>query len=281
MFSYILRVNIKRNILMPKLTIFQIDAFTDKLFEGNPAAVIPLKEWITKPQMQQIAEENNLSETAYFVSEGSKFGLKWFTPVTEVDLCGHATLSAAFVMFNHMAYKQERIMFMTNSGELQAWKEGEKIYIDMPVNPIQRVEPPRGLFEALGILDVDYVGYNGDYLVSIKSERDLEKLKPDMGKLKEIECRGVIVTAPAKGDSGFDFVSRFFAPSVGVDEDPVTGSAHTALIPYWAAKLNKDELTARQLSARGGTLHCRLKDDRVEIGGDCVSYMKGTINLTE
>jgi predicted PhzF superfamily epimerase YddE/YHI9 len=266
---------------MQKLTIFQIDAFTDQLFEGNPAAVIPLEEWLPKTQMQQIATENNLSETAFFVRVGSKFGLKWFTPVTEVDLCGHATLSAAHVMFNHMAYKKERIMFMTNSGELQAWKEGNKIFIDMPVNPVQRMEPPRGLFEALGILDVEYVGFNGDYLIAIKSERDLEKLKPDMSKLNAVECRGVIVTAPAKGNSEFDFVSRFFAPSVGVNEDPVTGSAHTALIPFWAAKLDKDELTARQISARGGTLHCRLRDDRVEIGGDCVSYMKGTIILPE
>lgn len=266
---------------MQKLTIFQIDAFTDKLFEGNPAAVVPLEEWIPKTRMQQIAAENNLSETAFFVRVGSKFGLKWFTPVTEVDLCGHATLSAAYVMFKHMDYKKEKIMFMTNSGELRAWIEGDKVFIDLPVKPVQRMEPPKGLFEALGILDVEYVGFNGDYLISINSQTDLEELKPDMDKLSGFECRGVIVTAPAKGGSEFDFVSRFFAPSVGVNEDPVTGSAHTALIPYWAAKLNKDIMTARQVSARGGTLYCRLKKDRVEIGGDCVSYMKGTIILPD
>lgn len=258
------------------LSIYQVDAFTSELFAGNPAAVVPLEEWLTDEQMQNIAAENNLSETAFFVKEGNSYRLRWFTPVVEVDLCGHATLATAHVLFEELGYSEDEIVFKTRSGLLTVRRKGDRLSMNFPADHMEKVEAPGVLFKALGIPKTSEVYKSDDYMVVLNSEEEVAALKPDIRMLSEVEARGIIVTAP--GDE-VDFVSRFFAPRSGVDEDPVTGSAHTKSTPYWSKKLDKEELKARQISKRGGDLTCRMKGDRVEIEGDAATYLKGEISI--
>lgn len=259
-----------------KLSIYQVDAFTNTLFSGNPAAVVPLEDWLTDDQMQNIASENNLSETAFFVQEGDSYRLRWFTPTTEVDLCGHATLASAHVLFEHLGYDEAEIIFNTKSGVLTVGRENDYLRMNFPAVEMPKVEAPSVLFKSLGIQPTSEVYKTDDYMIVLNSEEEVAGVKPDMQMLREIPARGVIVTA--EGDK-VDFVSRFFAPQSGVDEDPVTGSAHTKSAPYWSEKLGKSELQARQISARGGDLTCRLKGDRVEILGKAVTFLRGEIDL--
>lgn len=260
------------------MRIFQVDAFTDTVFKGNPAAVIPVQEWPDDATLQQIAAENNLSETAYFSeNEDGSYQLRWFTPETEVDLCGHATLASAHILFEQLKHQKEEITFHTKSGKLTVKKRNDLYIMDFPSNPPKPVPVPKLLPEAIGIIPI-YTGVNIDMLVLVQSEKDVREVKPDMPLLKKMEVRGVIVTAPDDNPQT-DFVSRFFAPAVGVPEDPVTGSAHTVLTPFWAKRLGKNELRARQISYRGGELICIQKEGRVEIGGKAVTYMVGEITI--
>ena len=211
-----------------KIPIYQVDAFTDALFSGNPAAVCPLESWLPEVKMQKIAMENNLSETAFFVKEGDAYGLRWFTPTVEVDLCGHATLATAHVLFNHHNYEGEEIRFNTKSGELRVKRSGDALLMNFPVDEMPETDPPDVLFDGLGVRS-DKVFRSDDYMVVLENEYDVADLTPDFRLLSEVDARGIIVTAPG---IDVDFVSRFFGPQSGVDEDPVTGSAHTRLTPY-------------------------------------------------
>ncbi len=258
-----------------KIPIYQVDAFTRKLFSGNPAAVCPLESWLPVATMQKIAMENNLSETAFFVDEGDTYGLRWFTPTVEVDLCGHATLATAHVLFNHLNYDGDEITFSTKSGLLTVKKSGDALLMNFPADEMPETDPPDVLFDGLGLRS-DKVFRSDDYMVVLDNEYDVADLTPDFRLLSEVDARGIIVTAPG---IDVDFVSRFFGPQSGVDEDPVTGSAHTKLTPYWAKVLGKNKLTARQISDRGGDLICELKGDRVELQGHAVSYLSGEIEV--
>jgi len=258
------------------LQFYQVDAFTDKLFGGNPAGVCPLEKWIPDDVMQKIAMENNLSETAFFVKEDDGYRIRWFTPKVEVNLCGHATLASSHVIFNHLGCDCDKITFHSRSGILNVSREGELLVLDFPANKPQRAALPEDFVQALNITPIQCHRGKEDYLLLYKSQQEIEALIPDFRRLEKTDARAVIVTAPG---SKCDFVSRFFAPRVGVDEDPVTGSAHTVLIPFWAEKLNKTEMNALQLSRRGGTIFCRLNGDRVDIGGKAVTYLKGEISV--
>jgi PhzF family phenazine biosynthesis protein len=258
------------------LPIYQVDAFTSELFSGNPAAVVPLEEWLTDEQMQKIAAENNLSETAFFVKEGGSYHLRWFTPTVEVDLCGHATLATAHVLFEELGYQEEDIIFKTKSGILSVSKGQNRLMMNFPADEMPKVDAPDVLFKALGIKRTSKTYKTDDWMVVLDAEEQVAALNPDIRMLSDVEARGVIVTAPG---NEVDFVSRFFAPQSGVDEDPVTGSAHTKSTPYWSKVLEKSELKARQISERGGDLTCRMKGDRVEILGDAVTYLKGEISV--
>ncbi|HVE58209.1 MAG TPA: PhzF family phenazine biosynthesis protein [Pyrinomonadaceae bacterium] len=256
------------------LTIYQVDAFTKEVFKGNPAAVCPLTEWLDESLMQRIALENNLAETAFFVKKGDVYEIRWFTPLAEIDLCGHATLGSAFVIFEILKTEDSFIRFHSHkSGVLEVEKQGERLILDFPSRPVSPVDAPDGLIEALGKAPKE-VFKARDYFLVYESEQEILDIKPNFSKLLEVGAHGYIVTA--KGDSA-DFVSRFFAPEVGVPEDPVTGSAHCNLIPFWAERLGKNELFARQVSARGGELFCELKGERVKIGGSAALYLKGEI----
>ncbi len=257
------------------IPIFQVDAFTDKLFGGNPAAVCPLEEWLDPVIMQHIGAENNLSETAFFVKKGRIFELRWFTPKIEVDLCGHATLASAHVIFNHLGYDQEQIIFSSPSGELRVAKEGNRLILDFPASPPSPVDTKEGLIQGLGMKPKE-VHKSRDYLALFENEADILALKPDFDVLEKLDCLGIIVTAQGNNS---DFVSRFFAPAAGINEDPVTGSAHTTLIPFWAERLKKNVLHAFQLSARKGELFCELAGNRVKIGGHAVTFFTGEITL--
>lgn len=257
------------------LKIFQVDAFTGNLFSGNPAAVVPLTEWLPLEKMQAIANENNLSETAFFVEDGEFFELRWFTPETEVDLCGHATLAAAHVLFSHLKYEREKIRFQTKSGELSVQKNGKFYSMNFPQNRPDKVPAPAALSEALDV-DSKEIYFNTDYLIVLENEDMVKRVTPNFEKLKKVDTRGVIITAP--GDE-FDFVSRFFAPAVGINEDPVTGSAHTLLTPLWSEKLGKKSFRAVQISRRRGIIHCKMKEERVELSGEAVTYLTGNIEL--
>lgn len=259
-----------------KLRIFQADAFASTLFKGNPAAVIPMDEWLSDEIMQQIAAENNLSETAFFIPEDDHYHIRWFTPKSEVKLCGHATLATAHVLFNELNFKGEIISFNSKSGILTVSKLGDKLQLDFPADFVQPVEEISIFSEAFGSWPLKTFKGKTDYLLLFDSEETIRNINPDFQQLKQANARGIIVTAPG---NEVDFVSRFFAPGVGVDEDPVTGSAHTCLIPFWSAKLKKTELTARQISHLGGQLWCTLKDDRVLIAGKAVTYLCGEIEV--
>ena len=257
------------------LPVFQIDAFTDAVFGGNPAAVCPLDSWLDTAVMQAIAAENNLAETAFFVANGDGYDLRWFTPTLEVDLCGHATLASAFLIFERLAPQTERIRFQTRSGELTVARRDGLIYLDFPAYPGPAVDCPAALADGLGNTPVEVIE-GPNYMAVFRSEADIAALSPNMDVLATLHPRGVIATAP--GDA-CDFVSRFFGPSFGVPEDPVTGSAHCMLTPYWATRLGKDRLEARQISTRGGRLRCENRGGRVGIGGQAVLYLEGKITV--
>jgi len=257
-----------------ELKIYQIDAFTDKVFSGNPAAVCPLDAWLTDDVLQKIAMENNLAETAYYVKEKEGYRIRWFTPTVEVDLCGHATLASAFVLFYHEGYEGNQIVFNSRSGPLTVTKEKDLITLNFPTDHLQEVDLSPELCEPFNTKPIKALKGKSDYMLVFENESQVKSLTPDLKKIATVKSRGLIVTA--KGDH-VDFVSRFFGPQSGIDEDPVTGSAHTTLIPYWAGVLGKTELTAFQCSARGGKLNCKLKGDRVDISGQAKMYLIGNI----
>jgi PhzF family phenazine biosynthesis protein len=259
-----------------ELKIFQVDAFASAVFEGNPAAVVPLEAWPDDALLQAIALENNLSETAFFVAQGEGFRLRWFTPNSEVDLCGHATLAAAHVLFEHLGWDQPEIRFASNSGPLVVRRDGDWLVMDFPAVRSEPVAVPQDLQAGLGVLP-ETVLAGTDYLVVLDSAAAVQALKPDFVRLARLDRRGVIVTAPGKD---CDFVSRCFYPALAVDEDPVTGSAHCQLSPYWAERLGKQALIARQLSDRGGRVDCQLEGDRVVLSGRAMTYLEGRIFLS-
>jgi PhzF family phenazine biosynthesis protein len=257
------------------IPIYQVDAFSSEVFSGNPAAVCPLPHWLDARTMQLIARENNLSETAFFVPEGDHCRIRWFTPVEEVDLCGHATLASAFIIFTELDPENSNVLFDSRSGPLQVERTGEMLSLDFPSQRPSECDPPAELVKGLGMKPVAVLK-SSDYFVVFDHEEDIRSLRPNMDLLKKVDLRGVIVTAPGICS---DFVSRFFAPRLGIDEDPVTGSAHCALIPYWAERLGKKDLHALQVSERGGELFCRDRGERVFISGRAVKYMQGTITI--
>ncbi len=258
-----------------KIPIFQVDAFSSNVFSGNPAAICPLESWLPDPVLQSIACENNLSETAFFVGNNGRYDLRWFTPACEVDLCGHATLASASVLFKNLGVGGDTVRFQTKSGELIVRRDGNRLVMDFPARPPGRIEPDPSLVPALGGKPVEILAAR-DYLVRYESEAEVKALAPDMEALKKIDRFAFIVTAPG---TDCDFVSRFFAPAKGIPEDPVTGSAHCTLIPYWAGKLGKSFLHARQISPRGGELFCQAVRDRVEIGGHATLFLEGQITI--
>ncbi len=260
-----------------KFNIYQIDAFTDRVFSGNPAAVCPLDKWLDDDILQIIAMENNLAETAFYVRQENQYHIRWFTPTTEIDLCGHATLAAAFVLFNLKHYKEERISFYSpRSGTLAVSKHGELLTLNFPCDVLEPLEISKNILDCFDRKPKRALKGKTDYMLEFEKEEDIKAIVPSFGAISKLNCRGVIVTA--KG-SDVDFVSRFFAPQSGIDEDLVTGSAHTTLIPYWSKELGKNKLTAKQLSKRMGYLTCNYVNDRVEIGGQCKLYLVGEIYL--
>lgn len=258
-----------------KLPIYQIDAFAKNAFEGNPAAVCPLDEWLPDAIMQSIAEENNLSETAFFVKTDNNYRIRWFTPKSEIDLCGHATLAAAYVLFYHLNFPEDEIEFDSNSGELRVKKQEDMLMMDFPNQEPIPCEIPKAIEEAFSIQPVECLK-GEDYLVVFETEADILSATPDLAKLSSLDLRGVIITAQS---SQYDFVSRFFAPKLGINEDPVTGSAHTQLVPYWSRVLGSNTHKAKQLSKRGGELACELSENRVFISGYATLYLSGTIEI--
>ncbi len=260
-----------------KLTLYQLDAFANKLFGGNPAAVIPLKKWLDDELMQKLGMENNLAETVFFVPSKNKaadYDIRWFTPELEINLCGHATLASAWVIFEILRSKKKKVVFDSKSGLLTVTRKKNILELDFPSwKPEKLNDYPAGLKEALGVNEIVGVYKHRDLLVELNKEEDVQHARPDFTAIKKIGEK-VIITAPGKD---VDFVSRFFAPTAGIDEDPVTGSAHSQLIPFWSEKLGKDKMTAKQLSKRGGDITCGQQGDRVKMGGRCVFYMKGEL----
>jgi len=261
-----------------RLPLYQVDAFAGDLFGGNPAAVCPLERWLPQATMQAIAAENNLSETAFFVREGDGYALRWFTPTVEVDLCGHATLAAGLIVMRFLEPKLNIVSFRTlKAGTLSVMRKADMLAMDFPARPAAPTEAPAGLLKALGGTPREILRAR-DYLVVYDTAADIAALKPDFATLAGVkDCWAAIVTAP--GEDGVDFVSRFFAPAQGVPEDPATGSSHCTLTPYWAERLGKTTLEARQLSRRGGSLRCTLNGARVTIAGSAVLYLEGQISL--
>lgn len=260
-----------------KIRQYQVDAFANRVFEGNPAAVCPLDRWLEDRLLQAIAEENNLAETAFFVPSTKGFALRWFTPVREVDLCGHATLASAHVLFEVLGFDQPGITFETRSGDLTVERRGSQLAMDFPAIRPRPCAAPPALVEAFGPRPVEVLAAD-DYIAVFDSEATIRALVPDEAKLRQLDRRGVAVTA--RGERA-DFVSRFFAPKYGIPEDPVTGSSHCELTPYWAAKLDRTRLTARQLSRRGGDVACELRGERVTLAGSAVLFMEADIHVPE
>ncbi len=258
-----------------KIQLFQVDAFAEKPFEGNPAAVCPLEEWLDDELLQNIAEENNLSETAFFVPSKHGYELRWFTPVEEVDLCGHATLATAHVLFEHLGFTGPEISFQTKSGELRVSKTNQGYKMDFPISPPEITEAPIDLLTGLGVQPKEVLKAF-DYIVVLESEQDVKSLTPDFTKWLKLDSRGVIVTALG---GKTDFVARCFFPGLNINEDPVTGSAYCELAPYWSAQLNRNQLIARQLSSRSGTIHCEIISERILITGKAVDFLSGNITI--
>lgn len=260
---------------MTTIPLYQVDAFSECLFAGNPAAVCPLENWLADETMQAIATENNLAETAFFVAERHGYRLRWFTPTNEVDLCGHATLASAFVLFDCLGVRGDAVNFSTRSGTLTVARRDGLLELDFPALPGDLVKRPDALVQGLG-LEPKETFLASNYMAVFDTQAEVAALAPDMTALAMLHPAGVIATAP--GDDA-DFVSRFFAPSHGIPEDSVTGSAHCTLIPYWSARLDQDVLRARQISARGGALQCQARGDRVGIAGRAVLYLEGKVRL--
>ncbi|WP_374363698.1 PhzF family phenazine biosynthesis protein [Cloacibacterium sp.] len=255
--------------------IYQIDAFAEKLFTGNPAAVCPLEKWIDDETMQKIATENNLAETSFTVPVENGFEIRWFTPTVEVDLCGHATLASAFVLINFEGFTDDKINFFSkNSGTLTVTKNGDLFTLNFPSDSLQKVENLSQFKNCFAHQPIEAYQGKTDYLLIFENEHQIQNIEPNIPEIAKIDARGIIVSSISEN---FDFVSRFFGPNCGVNEDPVTGSAHTTLTPFWAEKLGKTKLTAKQISKRGGVLKCELKNDRVLISGKCKTYLKGEI----
>ena len=261
-----------------KLRIFQVDAFASRVFEGNPAAVCPLNEWLDDKILQKIAEENNLSETAFFVISDDEIQLRWFTPLEEVDLCGHATLACAHVLYEHLEYNKPKIKFQTKSGILIVTKTNSGFSMDFPATTpvVLNSDIPPDLINGLGNVKPKRIMAAFDYIIVLNSEDEVKNLSPDFSKWLNLELRGVVVTAQG---SDVDFVSRCFFPKLRVNEDPITGSAHCELTPYWASVLNKNTFKARQISVRSGLVCCELIKDRVILTGNAVDYMVGEITI--
>jgi PhzF family phenazine biosynthesis protein len=257
------------------MKIFQVDAFAENVFSGNPAAVIPLDQWLPDDVMQNIAMENNLAETAFVIRNGDGFLIRWFTPTIEVELCGHATLATAHVLFNHLGFQGEGIPFFSHlSGPLNVYRQGELLILDFPSDVFERITPTADMENAFDLKTNEIYKGKTDLMYVFETEEQIEKIIPNLRTMNAIPVRGIIVTAPG---SQVDFVSRFFGPQSGIDEDPVTGSAHTTLIPYWSNRLNKDAMSAIQLSKRKGLLACKYLGERVLISGKAKTYMIGDI----
>lgn len=263
---------------MAKFTMYQVDAFANQVFQGNPAAVIPLEKWLSETQLQNIAMENNLSETAFFVPNDDGYHLRWFTPTHEAPLCGHATLAAAYVIFNHLKPHLQAVRFDTVSGKLGVKKDEGMLVLDFPCLALHSSEAPEALLKGLEAQpkQVFKTLEDTNYYAVYDNEEDILALEPNLNDLTTLFPFGVVVTAPGEK---YDFVSRYFAPGAGIPEDPVTGSIHCGLIPYWSERLGKKNLLAKQVSKRGGELHCELLGERVSIKGKAVQYLKGTIYI--
>lgn len=262
---------------MQTLELYQIDAFAEKPFSGNPAAIVMLKNWLPDTTMQNIAMENNLAETAFIVPVNDLFHIRYFSLLAEVELCGHATLASGFVLFNLKGYTYPTITFRTlKRGDLFVSHEKDIYLLDFPADEMEPIPLPKGLTEALKLSPVRAFRGKTDLMLLFESEDQIKNLNPNFEALSQIVARGIIVTA--KGNE-VDFVSRFFAPAIGINEDPVTGSAHTSLIPFWSRQLGKTSLLAKQLSKRSGTIYCEMKGNRVSIGGKAIHFLSGTISL--
>lgn len=258
-----------------KLPLWQLDAFTARRFGGNPAAVVPLPHWLPDEMLQAVAAENNLAETAYLVAQGDDFAIRWFTPTAEVPLCGHATLASAWVVLNRLEPGRARVTFHSRSGPLTVVRAGERLALDFPAIGVEPAAAHPALAAALGA--TPRALFQGlQWLVEFDTEADVRRLAPDFAALGKLDMQGVIATAPGHD---CDFVSRFFAPAIGIPEDPVTGAAHSRLVPHWARRLGKPALFARQVSARGGELWCELQGERVVMAGHAVPYLEGTIEV--
>ncbi|MEI7897255.1 MAG: PhzF family phenazine biosynthesis protein [bacterium] len=260
---------------MKRIKMFQVDAFTSHLFGGNPAAVCLLDHWLDEHLMQSVAAENNLAETAFLLKAPDFYEIRWFTPAVEVDLCGHATLASAYVIFNHTDFENDEIVFHSpRSGELKVKKDGKKLFLNFPADVFSRCENLPEITKGIGLTPLEVYKGKTDYMAVLRSEEEVQKIQPDFVTIAKLDARGLIVTAPG---NSVDFVSRFFGPQSGVNEDPVTGSAHTTLIPYWSGRLGKSMLNAKQISKRVGSLDCRFAGDRVYIGGEAQLYLTGEI----
>lgn len=263
--------------MMMNLKIYIANAFADNQFGGNPAAVVPLEKWLSESLMRQIAAQNNLAETAFIVPQDEDYAIRWFTPTVEVALCGHATLASAHIFFNHLGYHRDQIIFHSKSGPLHVSKSvDQKITLDFPADRITATDAPDLIEQGLKVKPAEIYKSSFDYVAVLNNQEEIEKLSPDFRVLAKLPSRGMIVTARGRSS---DFVSRCFFPQSGIDEDPVTGSAHTALVPYWAEKLGKSKLSAIQLSRRRGYLDCELKKDRVLMSGHAFTYLVGEINI--
>lgn len=260
-----------------KLKVYQVDAFARQTFDGNPAAVCHLGAWLPDSVMQSVAAENNLSETAFFVPQGDHFAIRWFTPATEVDLCGHATLASAFVLFECEGYQGDTVRFDSRSGELSVSRNGDLLVLDFPAQPPQACDAPAAITSALGAEPAECL-QAADLIAVYEDEQFVRTASPDIEKLRNVDSRGIVITAAS---SDYDFVARFFGPNVGIDEDPVTGSAYTQLVPYWAARTGKTKFHAKQVSDRGGEVFCELAGDRVLIGGSAVKFLEGIIEIAD
>jgi PhzF family phenazine biosynthesis protein len=259
-----------------RLPIYQVDAFTDRVLSGNPAAVVPLPEWLPAERMQAIAAENNLSETAFLVGGKGTWGIRWFTPEVEIDLCGHATIAAAFLAMERLEPGLRRVVFRsTKHGDLPVEREGDLYHLDFPSRPPSPVPPPEGIAAALGVVP-EATTAASCLLAVLRDEEQVRALRPDIPWVARLPWHGLVATAPGRER---DFVSRYFVPQSGIAEDPVTGSTHCTLVPYWAKRLGKTRLRARQVSRRGGDLECELRGERVRMGGGAVLYLEGTIEI--